>query len=386
MAGKNVQCFSEARAAFNRTYGATNFFIDGTTGGILDYNKESVRIKNFNATQSVLNLFGDLIQFINISFIDINQVNGNIIIASISAKCINSLRELHLMNCHGWVLNGMTKSFRYVKHASFSTRPNGNFRIGPDTLRMNKMFPNLRRLAVKANNIMDLDFVGDEFPWLRSLTLVLPESDYYFSIDRIERLFQTSPWINKLTLHHSSLELLQIVSENLHNLKVLQLLDFSNDFYGGQQIEFKHVNSLAIKSTRSNSKIPATLVFYQLHTFSLSLNFEFTDQWIRLFSNQMKKSIEFVEIESYQFTSDQFLKIVKTLPNVKIASIRSEKKIPINAIIRFLKENKQVLVLNLKTALINVAEREWMEEKLQLDWDIDYNYPSINEIALTFTR
>lgn len=317
---------------------------------------------------------------------DINQVNGNAIATSISSKCVDSLRELHLMNCHGWVLNGMTKSFRRVKHTTFSTRPNGNFRIGHDTLRMNKMFPNVARLAIKANNIADLDFVGDKFEWLRSLTLVLPESDYYFGIDKIERLFQTTPSINKLTLHHSSLELLQIVSENLHNLNVLQLFDFSNDFYAGQPIEFKHVHSLAIKSTRSNSKIPETLVFRQLHTFSLSLTFGFTDQWTQIFCHQMEKSIEFIEIESHQFTSKQIVNLAKMLPNVKIASIHSEKKIPIAATIGFMQGNKQMRVLDLKTALINVAEREWMEEKLHLDWDISYNYPSINEIALTFTR
>lgn len=384
-AGKSAQCFSEARNAFNRTYGATNFYIDGTTGGILDYNKQSVRIKNFNATQSILNLFGDLIQFINISFIDINQSNGNVIATTIAAKCSISLRELHLMDCHDMVLNGMTQSFRYVRHASFSTRPNGNFRIGSDTLRMHQMFPNLIRLAVKVGNIKDMDFVGDKFPRLRSLTLGLPEPEF-FAVNTIERLFQSSPSINKLILHHSSLELLQIVSENLHNLKVLQLFDFFNDFYAGQPIEFKHVNSLAIKSTRSNSKIPETLVFHQLQTFSLSLNFRFTDEWIQIFSNQMKKSIEFVQIESYRFTSHQFMSIVKMLPNVRIASIRSVKKIPINVIIEFLTENQQILVLNLKTALINVTEREWMEDKLQCDWDINYNYPSINEIALTFTR
>lgn len=384
-AGKSSQCFFEARNAFNRTYGVTHFYIDGTTGGILDYNKQSVRIQNFNATQSVLNLFGDLIQFINISFIDINQVNGNVIVTSIAAKCTTSLRELHLMDCHDMVLNGLTQSFPSVKQASFSTRPNGNFQIEPDALRMNEMFPNLTRLVVQVNNIMDMDFVGEKFPWLRSLTLVLPESEY-FAFNSIERLFQNSPSINKLILHHSSLELLQIVSENLNNLKVLELIDFSNDFYAGQPIEFKHVNSLAISSTHSNSKIPETLVFYQLQTFSLRLSFRFTDQWLQIFSNQLNKSIEFVEIESYRFTLNQFSSIAKMLPNVRIASIRSEKKVPINVIIEFLRENQRILIFDLKTALINVAEREWIEENLQCDWDINYDYPSINRIGLTFTR
>lgn len=351
----------------------------------MDYNKQSVRINNFNVTQNVLNLFGDMVQFINISFIDINAVKGNEIGGSITAHAIESLKELHLRNCHGSVLDAMNRPFPNVTIASFSTHSTDRFEIGSNTLKLDRMFPNLQRLHVKIANVDDLKFVGDEFSELRSLIVDLPEPRT-LAIADIEFLFRGSSSINTLTIHRSSLKLLKSASRLLSKLKVLRIFDFSNDLYQGNQIQFKNVYHLYITSTRSDAQIPEKLVFHQLRKLSLNLDFGFTDQWIQFFGNQVSKSVEVFEIKANAFTKDQLLAVAEHLPNIKVASIMTEKKVSAETIINFLATSKQLFILQIQMALIDVAERKQLYETLQHEWDISSNYPSINVIAFTLSR
>lgn len=385
-ASRSSQCYSEARAAFNRTYSKTNFFIDGTNGGVLDYNKQIVRIKNFNVIQNVLNNFGDMIQFINISFAEINQVKGSEIVHCITVNSSDSLKELYLNHCHGQVLDQMNRPFRNVAIASFSTHLNDKFEIGLSALKLNKLFPNLRRLHVKVGDIDDLKFVGDKFSALRSLIIDLPEQET-LSLSSIEQLFKGNPKVNSLTIYRCSLKVLRIASRLLPNLKVLRLFGFADDFYQGNQIHFKNVYHLDVTSTRHRKLIPEMLVFHQLRKLSLNIDFGFTDHWGNFFINQVSKSIEVVDIKTKSFTSNQLLlTIAEHLPNVKVATISSEQKISADAIIELLSKCEQLLSLQMQVALIDVAERKHLDESLQHEWDISLTYRSINVMALTFSR
>lgn len=385
LAGRNEKCLAESRNAFNRTYGTTNFYIDGTSGGVLDYNKQSVRIKNFNVAKSVLNIFGDLMQFLNISFIDINEANGKEIGAHVAAKCYKSLKELHLMHCHGMVLSELKRSFVNVIRASFSTRLNGQFEFDEHSMTLDEMMPNLNHLNIKVSFVDELEFVGVKFPTLRSLTLILPERRD-LTVVTLENLFQQSPNVNTLTIHYTSLVLLRSVNRYLPKLSILQLYDFSTDLYRGKPIHFKNVNHLVLTASWNNDQIPEMLAFHQLRTLSVHLGFSFNDQWIKLFSNQASKSVEILEIQSNWFAANHLHAIAENLPNVKVMSISCEKKLPTDAIIEFLDTNHHLFEVTLLSTLINVTERTRLEKKLQLKWNIEFNYPSINVISMTFSR
>lgn len=334
--------------------------------------------------KNVLNTFGDMVQFINISFNDINVIKGREIGSFIAENAIQSLKELHLINCHESVLDELNRPFPNVTIASFSTHSIDAF-ANANTMKLNQLFPNVKRLNVKIANVNDLQFVGDTFTDLRSLIVDLPEPRT-LSMTDIEILFKGSSTINTLTIHRSSLKLLRAASRILVNLNILQLLDFSDDSYQGKPIQFKNVYHLHITMTRTNSQIPQQLVFHQLRKLSLSFDSGFTDQWIQLFSNQVSKSVQVFDIKAMTFTQNQLLKIAQHLPNIKVAAIRSDKKISSDTIIRFLDTSKQLFSLQVQCALIDVCERKQLDEQLQHEWDIMYHYPSINMIALTFSR
>lgn len=380
-----MNCYNEARQTFNRTYSKTNFFIESTNGGIIDYNKQSVRINNFNVAKNVLNLFGDMVQFLNISFIDIDEVKGNEIIGHVTANCTKSLKELHLYQCHGHVLDQLNQPFQYISIASFVTHSNIQFEITPNALELNQLFPNLKRLHVKITSIDDLAIVGDQFSQLQSIIVDLPEISGYSLVD-IENIFKASPNINSLTVHHCTLKLLKIASLLLSNLKVLRIFDFSNELYRGSRIHFKNVKHLYVTNSQNCARNPDKLVFYQLRKLSLNLNVGFTDQWIIFFGNQVKKSIEFFDLKTDMLTTNQLLAIVENMPNMKMASFIIERKLSADSIIKFLQTSKQLLVFQTHNALIDVIERKQLDEVLYTDWDINYSYPSINVIAITCSR
>lgn len=385
-ASRSAQCYSEARAAFNRTYSKTNFFIDGTNGGVLDYNKQIVRIQNFNVTQNMLNKFGDMVQFLNISFADMNQVKSSEIVKSITANSSDSLKELYLNHCYGKVLNQMNRPFWNVTIASFTTRY--RFESGSNALKLNKLLPKLKRLHIRVDNIDNLEFVGDQFLELRSLILDIPEQ-INMPLSAIENLFRASPKINTLTIYRTSLNLLRIANRLLPNLKVLRLFEFSYDYFAGNQIRFKHVIHLHITSTREykSNRIPYYLVFHQLRKVSLNIDFDFTDDWIYFLDRDDRtNNIEVIDVKTKSITTELMNLFGEHLPNTKVASITSEQKISADAIIGLLNQCKQLLNLQIQVALMDVAERKHLDESLQHEWDISSTYPSINVIAFTFSR
>lgn len=353
-------------------------------GGILDYSKKTVRIRNFNTIQSVLFTFGDLIQFLDISFEHMDKVLGKQIGGFVTKNCTESLVEFHLRNCYENVLDELTESFGHVNIATFSTHRTDKFEIGLNTLQLSEMFPKLRRLYVRIRTSLDWGLVGDEFPHLRTFSVELPEPDR-LTVPNVEKFLKGSPQINSLTLRYTSLRLLKAASQFLSQLNILHILDFSDEHYEGSQIQFRNVSRLNITLTRNNQQIPQKLAFYELRMLSLNLNFDFTNQWIQPFAKKASKSIDLLEIQSTAFRDTHLTTIAAKQPNIKLAFISSDKKVSADAIVQFLEKCHQLSSLHMQIGLIDMAERQILEERLIEVWNVDYYYAS-NSITIRFTR
>lgn len=337
-----------------------------------------------------MRIFGDLIQFLDISFANITESDGIEIIGLINDNCTESLSQLHLKECFGNVLNPLNKIFRNVYIATYSTSSVNDLKIASNglSLKLSEIFPKLARLQVKIADINDWQMIGDEFPYLRSLVIDLPEPVCMDTKQpNVASLLKNSPNINSLVMRYSSLALLKVASTSLSNLKVLHLLDFSMCEYDGDKIYFKNVVSLDILSTCSDEQIPDKLVFNNVHRLTMRFDFRFTDRWIRFFRNLGSKTLEFLDIELDAMTTKQLLAIADTQPNIKIARIVSAMEISGDAIIGFVQRCSNLFELQIEMGLIDVNERNMLEERLHNEWDITYNYLGRNGvIAISFTR
>lgn len=381
----SARCFVEARNAFRRTYATASFYVLGpfsNANGISESNdRQIIQIESYSAIKDVLNLFGDMIQFIEVSFLEIDEADGIVIGEYISDNCIESLIELNLKYCHGLVLNKFRTPFKQVNITNFSTDRNN---IDVTTIKLNKLFPNLKRLSVNVGNVDDWPIIGNEFSSLRSLVVVIPKPKY-LGIPDIESLLNNSKNINHLELSYSSLNLLKAASICLPNLNVLSLNEFADDFYTGDNILFRNVRYLWIYSSRNNTQIPSKLIFGRLLFLGITLNFTFNDHWSQFFENQSDGYAGYLLIAANGFRDKHLSTIASYKPSIENASIFSKTKISANDIISFIESSSLLASLELKSAFIGITERSAIEARLQRLWDIHY-YETSEGHFIRFTR
>lgn len=330
-----------------------------------------MRIQNHESALTLLKLFGDLIKFLDISFALIDEDPGIEIGQYIAENSNASLTEFHLKDCYGKVLDKFQTTFRNVNITDFSTHKTKKFEIGSSTFKFDGIFPNLRRFSVDIANVDDWKIIGDKFTNLTSLAVVISKPAYMVLPD-IESLLNNSKNINNLELSYSSLNLLKVASVGLPNLKILKLTEFADDFYAGDQIQFNNVSSLCIVSSVNNAQSPGKLAFSRLQSLSLKLGYNLTDQWIQFTKNPTNKRLEFLEIKSPAFKETQLRNIAKHQPNVKWASLVSERKVSIDEVISFLQESQHLVSLELQTSFLDINERNLLEGSLQHLWHFQY--------------
>lgn len=367
VAANSSECYSVARNTFNFTYSKANFFINGPLSGeIYEYKKQTVRIGSVEWAEKIFKIFGDLIQFIDISFKEINDTSIKEIIGFINDNCTESLKQLHLKNSSSIILNGFKKPFPKVEKATFLSLSNVQSKID---IKLDQMLPRLKRLELEIVNNSDWELIGDNFPNLRTLIIQLPEPSDSVYPD-IGRLFEGSKNINSLRINYITLKVLKTASNYLTNLKVLVVSkDILNEPYDGDQIHFSSVSVLDLVLKDTNSQAPGKLTFTKLNKLFLSVD---GDGWIEFFKNQQKNPIFICQLNFDDLTNQQLVAIAGSQPNSKLTVINAGKatNLSVNAIINFIEKSK-IFFLNFYGAPINVADRKTLEEKLSLSWTIN---------------
>lgn len=368
-ANLSATCYVEARQSFERRFSKSQLFIEGPFDDKpIETTNQYNRIKNLDAALNVMRLFGDLIQYMDISFTNITSENATLISQYIVDNCVNSLIELNLRDCYGSVLSGMQKPFKRVNSTVFSTHPTESFQFG--SMRFNKLYPHLFRLKVNIANLSDWSIVGNEFPHLKLLTVAIPKPKYGKQPD-LPSLMNSSRSINTLKLQYSSLEILQYASKMLSDLQILYINEFADDFYEGLPIEFENVINVQIISSVDNAQNPENLAFKNLQSLSLSLSFNMSDLWIQFFKNPNDQTLEFLEISTIAVQSNQLKQIAIYQPNLKWASIKCKQNVPAIEIVNFLENSKHIKLLELQCGTIDASELSILDGILQQNWHIE---------------
>lgn len=380
----------EGRNAFKRVYDAAKFYLEGPlvssddSGAIIDTNKKNIHIRSVDLAESALKLFGDMIHFIEIAFTVIEAADATKISSTVVENCANSLIELQLNGCHGTILDNFQKSFPNVNATAFSTHTNQAMQIGTNTWTLDHIFPNAKHLSV---NIAKLDYwnaIGDSFSQLKVLSLVYPKPTYSSAVD-FNKLLNNSRSIRSLTLSYSSLALLETASNTLPELHALELNEFADDFYTGGDIHFQNVTNLRIVTTKNNAQIPEKLHFNGVKALTLSLEYNFTEEW-RQFLRSISQNIEWLNIKALAFSTDELKTIAQDSTHVKLATISCTEKMPITEIVNYLEHSSQLQWLVIESAVIDSAERNALEGWLENTWLIEYLQLNDQFNRIAFTR
>lgn len=384
----SAKCFNESRNAFQRSYGAAKFYIEGplVTGddSIVETNKQIIHIKNVDAAGNALKLFCDMIHFVEFSFTDLDETNSATLLTTVVENCANSLIELQLKNCFGSILDNLQKSFPNVNVTVFSTHSSNALTIGTNTWKLNRLFPNAKHVSVTITNVDYWPVVGDSFPHLKVLNVNHPKPTYSATVD-IGSLLNSSQSINSLTLSYSSLALLQTAGQVLTQLNVLELNEFADDFYTGTDIQFQNVSNLRIATTTNNAQVPEKLSFTGVKSLTLSLGFNFTDEW-HAFARKTSQNVEWLQLKTLALDTDELKAIAHESTQLKLATITSDKKIPTTEIVNFLEHSTKLEWLVVECALIDTAERNVLEGLLEQTWLIEYLSLSDSSNRMRFTR
>lgn len=370
-------CYTEARNAFILTYRKANFYIEGplvgkNSSGIYEFAKQTVRISKFQAIEDTLRIFGDLVHFLDISFSQINETSKKSIIEFINDNCTESLTQLHLKNCDGLTLNEFEKPFYKVKRTSFLSSSNPSNVKSKILIKLDQVFPELRSLNLKIVNVDDWSLIGNEFPNLRNLYIDLPEPTDEIYPD-LGSLFKKSQKINSLQINYISLGMLKEANNFLLDLRKLDILvDIFDDSYDGDQIHFSNVTHLHLYSAHNNPQVPAKIVFTQLHELYLNIKESFTDEWIKFFENQQKKTIYVCQLNFGDLNNKQLITIAEKQPNIQWATINpgNATNLTVDAIVTFIEKSKKLSLLEFSRDSVNVAERAILQDKLSRYWTI----------------
>lgn len=246
------QCSRVTREVFKRRFSADLIFIS------------NVELASIN----VLAYFGDLIKILQLNFNDYNDCNGKR-----ENNVIKHRRLLHLANencrksvvlltigknpCDVNMFDQLKGPFESAESVQIS-QP--TVTVNKDNLRLNKMFPMVRKLELEFESINDPTFIDCELSSLDHLTVGggLITNKAYESL--FESLIKKNAHIKRITLRDPSYRTFQILHKYLNTLEEVQIQGKYQSDPQNEKLSFPNVRKLAI-NLYLNCHQPAELTF-----------------------------------------------------------------------------------------------------------------------------
>lgn len=388
------ECIVEARGFFKMNYNQTSFKIYGPFSDTDTLIKEDARrvfifIQSFNVIKSILRIFGDLMQNIEISFEKIDVVEGREIVKHFCDNCSDSLSNLILKNCKENVLNDLKATFRNVKTITLSTLASSKLKFSPPVIKLNETFPNLNHLNLGPTKVTDWELIGGTFSELNHLNVEVPRTfkqksrpdDSY-----VLNLLQSNPQIETLILAKTTLKLLKIASQ-LPRLRALELNALSDQYfnYKGKPVQFDTVESVTIESDYSNN-IPENVHFNRIHELNLNIKRELNGKWIEFINNQVNNNITDLKLDIINITTVNLWSIADTQTNLKRVSIECFREFSADDILMFIRRSATLIKLDLKIWIEEAEEKKLYENLQGGEWNISCSPPDGKKISITMER
>lgn len=324
--------------------------------------------------KDILKAFGVSIRNNKINFKYMNEIESKEIFESINAYESYTLEKLSLLNCHGHVLDEL-QIFTKLDSLVFSTRLDKAFEFSDkEGLTLTKLFPNLRRLYLLNTKPSDWAFINGIFPKLSIFEVALPttKTEYEIVESQIIEFIKSNTKINIIVLRNINSNVLKEISENLPNLKTMEIKSLSNDYRycQGNAIHFEKLKELIFTSENIN-EIPENIFFRQLNKLTLNIIPEITDKWIELIKNQMNKHLKTFTLNTENLSIEHFLRLGETLTRTDRMVIHSVSHFASDDVVKFLEKTKHLHVLELDI-LMKESEQKDLENKISGNWTIEF--------------
>lgn len=372
------ESIDEARKVFNAKYEQSLFLFDGH--GPFDGNHQNhiaeqhglVHLTNLKVIKSLFSHFGDLVRRIQVSFDAIDENDANDIMNHINKNCFKTLEMLHLENCKENHLLELKNEFTNVRTLILLCSSNDEHISGD--FKMNKIFSNLYELHLKHMTTNDWTIIEDKWPKLRKLSVQLSKAKEQNELQtsKLLNFIRINSQIDDLMIQHSSWRFLKKIIEILPQLKSLSLINLSTNSvnYEGEPIDFKAVKYLFIESEYKH-EIPTKMTFNQLDRLGLKFQYELTDDWLKLMTQQISPGVKHLDIEVDGLSLEQFLAVPGKLHVLESVNISCGSTFKPNDIVLFVKKSPRLnnLVLNIR---LDSMDQDRLKQLLQNKWRITY--------------
>lgn len=381
VAATNEHFHIMAADVFRRLYAvkSIDFHVPYSESGRLFYDLEDkIQIEDYVLMLLILQYFGHTIRSLEIDFenFQVNQIHE---MNNYTNKfCSESLKQLVLTHCKRNSLDMIQQPFKNVENVTFTL---GFEKLTYGDLTLDEMFPNVRRLELSYMNIADINFILRKFHRLEHFTISFLQTDSFTEND-IEKFIGKNPHIRGIKLINSSFAFLNFLNENLPKLEELELHSTveNQKNYDGNEIHFKNVKRLVIKSVTEDS--PEKLKFDQLEELQIDCYSKLTDKWMD-FVVENKKLRKFGPLFC-SLNHQQLLSLAKNLPNLTELATFCEPNIRAQNVYRIIGSSKKLNKLKFFTHSGSFLSKEELNKilfNLNEEWEIN-----IKKFVVSFNK
>lgn len=299
-----------------------------------------------NLVSALFQIFGQHIQKLELDYNQLNYGDRKEIHKLIRKYCGDSLKSLHLVRWDSNILQSLNM-FKMVENLTLS----GNEKISRGYFNMdflytkkklNETFPKLRQLTL--DYVIETDSMFDmEFPQLEQvkITSSWPQIDEeYLSNTKqaLKSLFLKNAQILSLNyVHCNSLDMLEIASNHLPNLKTLQVNVFQlKDEYTGEIIRFANVKN-AYLWWQSDVKLSHFLSFDQLEELYMTCS---ADECVSFI--EQNKNVRKIFIAGDSLKNEHILEIGEEIKQLEELFIATTAEIDTYTITEYYKINEKL--------------------------------------------
>lgn len=314
------------------------------------FNQPSMDIKNFTDITYALEVFGDLINYLEVDFKHISAVEGKEIVKRINDHC-SALTSLKLDNCHGNVLDNLNSEFPTISSVSFSSHRTENMTIKADNKKFRELFPNLFFFTIgNVKGLNEWSYIGGTYKKIPFIEL----KDQLNNDDKdhfIEFLKQNLHLMG-VRIHSADNKLLYRIYKAFLNLTFIQIdglaIDYSNNdpFYIDNLKQFKFIS-------KSRDHVPNGFVLTNVEQLSLEIPFIFNKDWMNFLETKVNRGLKKLHVKTNNLKKVQLLKIATLFKSLQEVHIEVKSRFGVEEIIEFLNsfENNKLARLTLEADL-----------------------------------
>lgn len=319
----------------------------------LEFNT-SVHIYSRQIFSLILQSFGHLIENMKVTYNEMGTSEQTNRI--LSKYCSKSLVSLEL----GELCSSDAKTFRTPFErvekltigkvlSSKSMWTTGlDFRFFRKTLKLNEVFPQLKKLSFTLTEVPHSNMFAVQFPKLEHIEIgylhpmFVDYSRQYLAKAAafIENIFKMNQQITNLTIFDiNTLQCLKIAVDNLPKLEFLkvELLEESEKyFYFGDKINFDNVKQLEIKFARKNNMFKF-LTFKRLNEATLVCNVGNCVEFPWKSPNLRK-----LHVKGFSFGNGNIMRLTAKVPNLEELRIANDPRIDADSLITYIESNEKL--------------------------------------------